>query len=156
MTFVDNSPVAMSIAIVRTHPRHCHQSAATITLLTHVANQPDGCTFDELLPVYLAAKANERPEYATPESLQKMLYRLTEKGHLLCEGRGPSSLWYLGATAHTTVREQAEIAAAYVGRRAPPPQYDLQRAPVYVPPRSPVPRAGSLDFQRLRSHGYGC
>lgn len=153
-----NTPVsaALPIAIVRTHPHHCRQSAATITLLTHVANQPDGCTFDELLPVYRAAKANERPEYATPENLQNLLYKLAEKNHLFSEGRGQSCVWHLGAEARTLRDGPALTTGAYAGRRTPPPQYDLQRAPVYVPPRSPVPRAGSLDFQRVASHGYGC
>ena len=48
------------------------------------------------------------------------------------------------------------MAATYVGLRAPAPPYDVRRAPVYVPAPSAAPRAGSLDFQRLRSHGYGC
>ena len=49
--------------------------------------------------------------------------------------------------------------AAYVpcaGLRTPAPQYDVMRGPVYVPTRCPVPRAGSLDFKRVASHGYGC
>ena len=144
------------IAIERIHPQHRNQSAPAIALLNHVASQPGGCTADDLLPVFQAAKAHDRPECATPKNLRNMLYKLAEKNHLISEGRGQSCLWHLGAQARTTRHRQAEIAAIYVGQRAPAPQYDLQRAPVYVPPRSPVPRAGSLDFQRLRSHGYGC
>lgn len=117
-----NTPV-LPIAIVRTHPRHRNQSAATITLLNHVANQPGGCTAGDLLPVYQAAKAHDHPECATAENLRNMLYKLAGKNHLISEGRGQSCLWHLGAQACTTRHGQVEIAATYVGQRAP-------RAPV--------------------------
>ena len=144
------------IAIDCAYPQHCKQGAAAIALLNHVANQPGGCSRDDLLPVYRAARANERPECATPENLCNLLYKLTEKNHLISEGRGQSCRWHLGAEARTTQHRQAQMAETYVGLRAPAPQYDLRRAPVYVPAPSAAPRAGSLDFQRLRSHGYGC
>ena len=39
---------------------------------------------------------------------------------------------------------------------ATPPQYDLRRAPVYVPPERAAVRAGADDFLQCKSHGTLC
>lgn len=47
-------------------------------------------------------------------------------------------------------------AAPYVGSKAPPPQYDAMRAPVYVPDAAPALRPGAMDYQRHASRGHRC
>lgn len=69
-------------------------------------------------------------------------------GYLKTSGSGTERRWSIGF--------DAPAPCAPAAPRTPPPQYDLRRAPVYVPARSAAPRAGSLDFKRIASHGYGC
>lgn len=141
------------IVIERTHHS---QSAACLAVLNHVANRPDGCRLDELLPVFVAAKVGERPECATEHNLLNLLGSLAHKGQLTGEGRGAARLWSLGADARITPGHRALAATVHVGQRTPPAQYDLRNAPVHRPAASAALRAGSLDFKRIASHGYGC
>lgn len=152
----DMPVVAPAPAVIVIERTHHSQSAAGLAVLNHVANRPDGCRLDELLPVFVAAKVGERPECATAHNLLNLLGSLSRKGQLVGEGRGTGCLWRLGADVRIKPGHRALAAAVHVGQRTPAPQYDLRRAPVYVPARSTEPRAGSLDFKRLASHGYGC
>lgn len=49
-----------------------------------------------------------------------------------------------------------EHVPAWLGQKAPPPAYDVMRAPVYVPPLMASARPGADDFRACQSRGHRC
>ncbi len=160
------APEAGRVVIERTH---ASQTVAGLAVLSHLANSPDGCFFDELYALFLHAQGGLKSIHTTPQNLRARLGHMASHGYVVvCEGRGDKRRYCLGDISKLPTRDKAEpkakavakvsvtAAAGYCGIRTPPAQHDVMRGPVYVPSRNAAPRAGSLDFKRLASHGYGC
>lgn len=54
------------------------------------------------------------------------------------------------------VETDEDPSPAWVGQKAPPPAYDVMRAPVYVPPHMGSSRPGADDFRACQSRGHRC
>lgn len=165
-TYVDGP-----VVIERTHHR---QTEASLTVLNHIANQPKGCDFDELYAVFSPSKGLPLKAFgANKKKLHAMLDHMHACGYVETSVRKGARLYHLGDLSKLPRRGKAlrpvqpkpqtnpaaladPVMPAYVGQRVPPRQYDVMYGPVYVPSPSAAPRAGSLDFMRLASHGYGC
>lgn len=160
--------VAGLIVIERTHS--C-QTEANLALLNHMANSPGGSKFDDLYPVFLTAKGGLMATVVLARNLRSVLGYMVGVGYVVIGGhRDGERLYQLGdlsklpsrAKAPRQVQPQPQTnladpaMPAYVGQRVPPRQHDVMYGAVYVPGPSAAPRAGSLDFLRLASHGYGC
>ena len=171
------------IVIARTNGM---QTAAGLALLSHLANMPQGCSFEALHDVFLQALDGLKSPCITRQNLRGRLAHMAKHGYVVVAGDGRSGqqrLYRLGDLGRLPTRDsraaaraqggQAVLAVSPVqagqpaqgapaaqasptGQRTPPAQYDLRRAPVYVPPPASALRAGSLDFQRIASYGYGC
>ena len=156
------------VVIERTHPS---QTEAGLAVLNHLANQPDGCGFDELYAVFLQSKGDPLQAFGTNEkNLRAMLSHMHACGYVETSGRNGARLYRLGdlgklpSTAKTGAAIKAgksqaasqRKAAASAGLRTPAPQYDVMHGAVYAPPRSAALRAGCQDFKACPSVGYGC
>lgn len=157
------------VVIERTHP--C-QTEANLALVNHIANTPRGSTFDDLYPIFLTAKGL-MPSAALASNLRSVLHYMVRAGYVVIDGRrNGARLYQLGDLSKLPSRTKAGAAVKVVLKAsiqpagpkatapadmpAPARQYDVIHGDVYVPGPSSAPRAGSLDFLRCPSVGYGC
>lgn len=71
--------------------------------------------------------------------------------------RGKEGLWALSTAA--PVAPVAEVQATpekWVGQKTPPRQYDVMRAPPWVPPSMTTPRPGADAHSAFKSYGHRC
>lgn len=153
------------IVIERTHPS---QTPAGLAMLSHLANTPAGCLFPELYALFSHVQGSLGSFHTSPGNLRGRLAHLELKGYVTSAGRGDQRRYHLGDLSTMPTRPKAGAPAtpkvrrtpagndAECGLPTPPRQYDMLRAPVYQPAASAALRAGSQDFRRIASHGYGC
>jgi hypothetical protein len=154
------------IVIERTHPS---QTPAGLAMLSHLANTPAGCLFAELYALFAHVQSSLGNFHTTPGNLRGRLAHLELKGYVTSQGRGDKRRYHLGDLSAMPTRPKPGAKDAPQARRVPaaahpsecglptpPRQHDVMRGPVYQPAASAAPRAGSLDFKRIASHGYGC
>lgn len=164
---LDAAPASRGLIVIeRTHPS---QTPAGLAVLSHLANTPAGCLFPELYALFCQVQGSLGSFHTSPGNLRGRLAHLELKGYVTSQGRGDQRRYHLGdlsamptrpkdgpKAAPQAQRAPAGAHPAECGQRTPPRQYDVLRCPLYVPTRPAAPRAGSLDFQRVASHGYGC
>ena len=163
---LDAAPAPRDLVVIeRTHPS---QTPAGLAMLSLLANTPDGCLFAELHALFSHIQGSLGSFHTTPGNLRGRLAHLELKGYVTSQGRGDQRRYHLGDLSTMPTRPKAGAKDAPMARRTPagnasdcamptpPRQYDVMRGPVYRPASSPAPRAGSLDFKRIASHGYGC
>lgn len=163
------------VVIERTHS--C-QTEANLALVNHIANTPHGSTFDDLYPIFLTANGGLMPSAALASNLRSVLHYMVRAGYIVIDGRRNGARLYqlgdlsrlpsrtkAGATVKAVLKSRfqpagpkaaAPKAAAPAGMPAPARQYEVLYGSVYVPGPSSAPRAGSLDFKVLPSHGNRC
>lgn len=108
------------------------------------------CSFDTLYSEFYKTPRNR-------DACRAGLYSLTKAGYLQASEDGAERCWQIGfGVVEPAAPVLPPAARAFARLRTPAPQYDVLRRPVYVPGPSAAPRAGSLDFKRLASHGNRC
>lgn len=83
------------------------------------------------------------------------LYATGPKAALFLPVEGPATVE--AAVRATPQPDPAHLAETkWVGHKAPPRQYDVMHAPVWVPPVNTPARPGATDFLQHASRGHRC
>lgn len=70
--------------------------------------------------------------------------------------RGKEGLWALSTAAPVAEAQAQATPEKWVGQKVPPRQYDVMRAPDWVPPAMTTPRPGADAHSEFKSRGHRC
>lgn len=136
--------------------------AINLLICQHVA-QHGPCSSGQLFWLFAGASHGQSTEELKRKRklFSSRLYNLSSWGRLRNTApKGEDGCYVLGvsplAADVPAPPDEAAPPPVWVGKKVPPNQYDVMRAPVYAPPPMASVRPGADDHLRLKSLGHFC